>query len=93
MNDSLNLLQQELEQYRKEQEDLINKLKPLENRKKKVDELIEATEHLISLKGCATLSKNDKEHLETETISEADLGSLSGKSGQEAYKELINSRY
>ncbi len=91
MNDMLNLLQEHLAQYREERESVINKLKPLENQKKKLDEKIEAYEQLISLEGGIKPDENIREQDEIEVGSGMVIGPLSGKSGQEAYKELINS--
>lgn len=91
MNEMLSILQKHLEQYSNEREDIVNKLKPLENQKKKLDEKIETIEHLISLEGGSESNQNNDDHTMPETSYDENVGSLSGKSGQNAYKELINS--
>ena len=91
MNDMLNLLQKRNTEYCKEREAVIAKLTPLENQKKKLDEKIGAIERLFALEG-GTQSIGKDEHYNEKEIDHELIqspGPLTGKTGQEAYKKLL----
>lgn len=94
MNDMLIALENRLTELRKERESVITRLAPLENRKKMLGEKIKTIEHLISLEDEPDISieePNKKTEIDEKQIES--VSPLAGKTGQEAYRELIETDF
>jgi len=94
MNDMLRVLNNRHVELFEERKGVIDKLFPLESQKKMLDEKIKAIEHLISLEGESGIlidEPNKKTEIDEKQIENVDT--LAGKTGQEAYRELIETNF
>ncbi len=98
MNDMLRVVKNRHAELCEERKGVIDKLFPLESQKKMLDEKIKTIEHLMSLEGKNDISDAgsiDEPNKKTE-IGEKQIetvGPLTGKTGLEAYRELIETDF